>query len=109
MAPHGSVAWDVDPAHPNHYVGFAGGSGSTPVISLIKTALTTEPESRFTLFYGNRDSQSVIFLEELARLKHRFMGWLDVYHFLPDEAEDINLFNGIPDRAKCEEILPHLI
>ena len=46
---------------------FAGGSGITPVISLIKTALQTEPESRFTLFYGNRDSSSVIFLEELAR------------------------------------------
>src|SRR3712207_8770461 len=48
----------------NHYVGFAGGSGITPVISLLKTALAAEPESRFTLLYGNRDSQSVIFLEE---------------------------------------------
>src|SRR3546814_5224062 len=109
MAPHGSVAWDVDPAHPNHYVGFAGGSGITPVISLIKTALTTEPESRFTLFYGNRDSQSVIFLEELARLKNRFMGRLEVYHFLDEEAEDFDLFNGMLARAKCEEILTHLI
>ncbi|HEY9553686.1 1,2-phenylacetyl-CoA epoxidase subunit PaaE [Allosphingosinicella sp.] len=109
MAPHGSFTWDFDPAHANHYVGFAGGSGITPVISLIKTALTTEPESRFTLFYGNRDSQSVIFLEELARLKNRFMGRLEVYHFLAEEAEDIDLFNGMLDRAKCEEILTHLI
>src|SRR3546814_885806 len=109
MAPHGSFTGDFDPAHANHYVGFAGGSGITPVISLIKTALTTEPESRFTLFYGNRDSQSVIFLEELARLKNRFMGRLEVYHFLAEEAEDIDLFNGMLDRAKCEEIITHLI
>jgi ring-1,2-phenylacetyl-CoA epoxidase subunit PaaE len=68
MAPHGSFTWDFAEGAANHYVGFAGGSGITPVISLLKTALLTEPDSRFTLFYGNRDSQSVIFLEALAKL-----------------------------------------
>lgn len=109
MAPHGSFIWDFDPAASNHYVGFAGGSGVTPVISLIKTAMIEEPQSRFTLFYGNRDSQSVIFLEELARLKNRYMGRLEIHHFLAEEMEDIELFNGMLDRAKCEEILAHLI
>jgi ring-1,2-phenylacetyl-CoA epoxidase subunit PaaE len=109
MAPHGSFTWDFDASHANHYVGFAGGSGITPVISLIKTALSLEPESRFTLFYGNRDSQSVIFLEELARLKNRFMGRLEVHHFLAEEFEDIDLFNGMLDREKCDEILTHLV
>ena len=56
MAPHGSFTWDFDAGAANHYVGFAGGSGITPVMSLLKTALLTEPDSRFTLFYGNRDS-----------------------------------------------------
>ena len=88
------------PARRNHYVGFAGGSGITPVMSLLKTALLTEPDSRFTLFYGNRDSQSVIFLEALAELKNRFMDRLRVHHFLAEEAEDIELFNGMLDRAK---------
>src|SRR5687767_5306263 len=109
MPPHGSFTWDFEPGARNHYVGFAGGSGITPVISLLKTALTVEPESRFTLFYGNRDSQSVIFLEELARLKNRFMGRLEIHHFLAEESEDIELFNGMLDRAKCEEVLTHLI
>ena len=109
MAPHGSFTWDFVPGAANHYVGFAGGSGITPVLSLLKTALLTEPDSRFTLFYGNRDSGSVIFLEELARLKNRFMGRLEVYHFLADEAEDIDLFNGLLDRAKCDEILETLV
>ena len=109
MPPHGSFTWDFVPSAANHYVGFAGGSGITPVISLLKTALLTEPDSRFTLFYGNRDSQSVIFLEELARLKNRFIDRLEVHHFLAEEAEDIELFNGMLDRAKCDEILDRLI
>jgi ring-1,2-phenylacetyl-CoA epoxidase subunit PaaE len=109
MPPHGSFTWDFVPGAANHYVGFAGGSGITPVISLLKTALLTEPGSRFTLFYGNRDSQSVIFLEELARLKNRFIDRLQVHHFLAEEAEDIDLFNGMLDRAKCDEILERLV
>ncbi|HEY0114070.1 MAG TPA: ferredoxin--NADP reductase [Allosphingosinicella sp.] len=109
MEPHGSFTWDFTPSAANHYAAFAGGSGITPVMSLLRTALAREPESRFTLFYGNRDSQSVIFLEELARLKNRFMGRLQVHHFLAEEAEDIELFNGILDRGKCTEILEHLI
>jgi ring-1,2-phenylacetyl-CoA epoxidase subunit PaaE len=109
MPPHGSFTWDFAPGAANQYVGFAGGSGITPVISLLKTALLTEPGSRFTLFYGNRDSQSVIFLEALAKLKNRFMDRLQVHHFLAEEAEDIDLFNGMLDRAKCDEILDHLV
>ena len=109
MPPHGSFTWDFRPDAANHYVGFAGGSGITPVLSLLKTALVTEPRSRFTLLYGNRDSQSVIFLEELARLKNRFMDRLQVYHFLAEEAEDIELFNGLLDRTKCDDILTQLV
>ena len=109
MPPHGSFTWDFDPAAANHYAGFAGGSGITPVMSLLKTALEAEPDSRFTLFYGNRDSSSIIFLEELARLKNRYMDRLQVHHFLAEEAEDIELFNGILDRAKCDLILGSLI
>ena len=109
MPPHGSFTWDFRAGAGNHYVGFAGGSGITPVISLLKTALLTEPESRFTLFYGNRDSSSVIFLEELAKLKNRYMDRLQVHHFLAEESEDIELFNGMLDRTKCDLILGTLV
>jgi ring-1,2-phenylacetyl-CoA epoxidase subunit PaaE len=109
MPPHGSFTHEFRSDAANHYVGFAGGSGITPVISLLKTALLEEAGSRFTLFYGNRDSQSVIFLEELGRLKNRFMGRLQVHHFLAEEMEDIELFNGMLDRAKCGEILGTLV
>jgi ring-1,2-phenylacetyl-CoA epoxidase subunit PaaE len=109
MEPHGSFTWDFAPAAANHYAAFAGGSGITPVMSLLKTGLIEEPGSRFTLFYGNRDSQSVIFLDALARLKNRFMDRLEIHHFLAEEAEDIDLFNGMLDRGKCGEVLDHLL
>jgi len=109
MPPHGSFTWDFKAGAANHYVGFAGGSGITPVMSLLKTALLTEPDSRFTLIYGNRDSNSIIFLEALAQLKNRFMDRLQVHHFLAEEAEEFELFNGLLDRAKCDEILAGLV
>src|SRR4249919_106468 len=109
MAPHGSFTVDFDAAAKRRYVAFAGGSGITPVMSLIKTALQAEPQSRFTLFYGNRDSNSVIFLEQLAALKDRYLGRFELYHFLSDEEGDVELFNGMLDRETCDEALDHLV
>ena len=109
MSPHGSFTVEFDPKARRRYVAFAGGSGITPVMSLIKTALKTEPESRFALFYGNRDSNSVIFLEQLAALKNRYLGRFELYHFLSDEEGDVDLFNGMLDRETCEEALDHLV
>jgi ring-1,2-phenylacetyl-CoA epoxidase subunit PaaE len=109
MTPHGSFTTDFDPNATRHYVGFAGGSGITPVISLIRTALSVEPKSRFTLFYGNRDANSVIFLEALAALKDRYMGRFELNHFLSDEEGDVDLFNGMLDRQTCDAAIKNLI
>ena len=109
MTPHGSFTTEFDSAAERRYVGFAGGSGITPVISLIRTALAAEPRSRFTLFYGNRDSNSVIFLEALAALKDRYMGRFELYHFLSDEEGDVELFNGMLNRETCDEAIEHLV
>jgi ring-1,2-phenylacetyl-CoA epoxidase subunit PaaE len=78
-------------------------------MSLIRTAMIEEPKSRFTLLYGNRDSQSVIFLEALARLKNSYMERLEIHHFLAEESEDIDLFNGMLDLAKCAAVLEALV
>ena len=91
------------------YVAFAGGSGITPILSLIRTALAEEPASRFTLFYGNRDSSSVIFLDALADLKDRHLGRLELYHFLSDEEGDVPLFNGMLDRTTCDAAIDALV
>ncbi|WP_341632860.1 2Fe-2S iron-sulfur cluster-binding protein [Sphingomonas agri] len=109
MVPHGSFTTSFDAQNSRHLVGIAGGSGITPVISLIKTLLAEEPKSRFTLLYGNRDSSSVIFLEALAGMKDKYLGRFEVYHFLDAEEQDIELFNGMLDRKRLEEVIPALI
>ncbi|MCL6698011.1 phenylacetate-CoA oxygenase/reductase subunit PaaK [Sphingomonas sp. NSE70-1] len=109
MTPHGSFTVDFDPTAKRRYVAFAGGSGITPVMSLVKTALGTEPDSRFTLFYGNRDANSIIFLEALASLKDKYLGRFELYHFLSDEEGDVDLFNGMLDRETCDEAIDHLV
>ena len=109
MVPHGSFTTEFDASNSRHLVGIAGGSGITPVMSLIKTLLREEPESRFTLLYGNRDSSSVIFLEALAGLKDKHLGRLEIYHFLDAEEQDIELFNGILNRERLEEAITALV
>jgi len=109
MVPHGSFTTDFKEGNRRHLVAIAGGSGITPVISLIKTLLSEEPQSRFTLLYGNRDSSSVIFLEALAGLKDKHLDRLEIFHFLDAEEQDIELFNGMLDRARCEEAIAALI
>ena len=109
MPPHGSFTWSFDAERQATYAGFAGGSGITPILSLMKTALVAEPLSDFVLLYGNRSSASIMFLEEIAALKNRFMGRLQVYHFLEDEEEDVELFNGRMDAAKISDVLGALV
>ena len=109
MVPHGSFTTEFDAANRRHLVGIAGGSGITPVMSLIRTLMREEPDSRFTLLYGNRDSSSVIFLEALAALKDKHLGRLEIYHFLDQEEQDIALFNGMLNRERLDEAIASLV
>ncbi len=91
------------------YAAFAAGSGITPVLAIMKTVLGRDSESRFKLFYGNRTSGDILFLEALAALKDKYMGRVEVYHFLSGEESEIALFNGRLDGPKCREILEVLV
>ena len=109
IPPHGSFILNPDSRKGEHYVAFAAGAGITPIISQLKAALSACDKSQFTLFYGNRDSSSVIFLEELARLKNKYMDRLQLFHILSRETEDIELFNGRLDSKKCDELLDYFV
>jgi len=85
-----------------NYICFAAGSGITPVLSIIKTGLLKQARSRFTLIYGNRTRQSIIFKEEIEGLKNRYMDRLQVIHILSREQTDAPLNEGRIDIAKCE-------
>jgi ring-1,2-phenylacetyl-CoA epoxidase subunit PaaE len=82
MPPMGHFNVPLDSGNRNHYVGFAAGSGITPLLSIIKTTLLTEPQSRFTLFYGNRSSSAVMFKEELADLKDSYLDRLNLVYVM---------------------------
>src|SRR4029450_5213538 len=95
------------PDNRKHYAGFAAGSGITPVLSIVKTTLATEPLSEFTLFYGNRASATVMFKEELAALKDTYLTRFNLVHVLSREAQDIELLHGRIDHAKAEALMTH--
>jgi ring-1,2-phenylacetyl-CoA epoxidase subunit PaaE len=101
MPPMGAFHTPLKPDERRHYLGFAGGSGITPVLSLIKTTLAREPKSRFTLVYGNRSINSIMFREELEDIKNVHFGRFNVIHVLESEAQDIDLFCGRIDAEKC--------
>lgn len=105
MPPDGEFTVDFNPGQARHYVAFAVGSGITPVYSLIKAALATEPDSRFTLFYGNCASSSVLFREALEDLKNRYMSRFSLCHVMSRETQDVELFNGRLDGAKVASLL----
>lgn len=102
-----SCSGEISPSR--HHVAFAAGSGITPILSILKTVLVEEPQSRVTLVYGNRASSTVLFKEELENLKDRFLSRLNLVFVLSREHQDIELFNGRIDRAKTDQLLEHWI
>lgn len=109
MPPHGSFTWSFDPARKARYAAFAVGSGITPILSLVKTALREEPESRVALFYGNKTTASIMFLDEIADLKDRYIDRFQIYHFLTAEKGDIDLFNGRLDADRLLRVFGALV
>lgn len=109
MAPMGSFHIPLDPSSARHFLGFAGGSGITPVLSILRSVLTREPQSRFTLVYANRGVNTIMFREELEDLKNAHMGRLNVIHILEDDAQDIELFTGRVTQEKCAALLDNWI
>ncbi len=87
-----------------HYLGIAAGSGITPLLSIVKTTLAVEPQSRCTLVYGNRSSSSVMFRDELQDLKDRYLGRFALLFVMSREQQDVDVFHGRIDEAKCDAL-----
>ncbi len=101
MPPMGKFFTPLLPEQKKNYVGFAAGSGITPLLSIIKTTLQTEQESTFTLVYGNRNRHSIIFRETLEALKNKYMDRFRLIHILSRETTDTPLNSGRIDTDKC--------
>ena len=100
MPPVGEFTITPDPSAARHYAAIAAGSGITPVLSLVSTVLETEPGSRFTLIFGNRSAQTIMFLDELEGLKDRYPARFQLIHVLSREGGIVPLFTGRIDAEK---------
>ena len=109
LPPTGKFYTELNPSQKKNYVAFAAGSGITPVLSIVKTTLITEPKSTFTLVYGNRTKNSIIFKEELEALKDKFIDRFRIYHILSRETTDVDINNGRIDVGKLELLCSKLI
>lgn len=92
-----------------HRVGWAAGSGITPLLSIIASTLISEPDSRFTLVYCNQHINTIMFNEALQDLKDRYPARLTLIHLLSRQAQEVALFNGRLDAAKVSALLASLI
>jgi ring-1,2-phenylacetyl-CoA epoxidase subunit PaaE len=109
MTPTGRFHVPLDPANAKHYCAFAAGSGITPVISIVASALEAEPASSVTLVYGNRSTSSIMFLDELADLKDRYPTRFRLINVLSREPQEVELFSGRLDEDKVRRLLSTLI
>ncbi len=109
MTPTGRFGMLHDAGEGRTYVGFAAGSGITPVMSIIRGVLAREPASRFFLFYGNRTTQDMLFREALEDLKDRYLGRFSLFHVLSQEEQDIPILHGRLDRDKVEVLLRAMV
>ncbi len=108
MPPDGRFTPRAPDAAP-HRVGFAAGSGITPVLSIIASTLENESDSRFTLVYGNQRTGTILFNEQLQDLKDRYPTRLSLVHVLSRQDQETPLLNGRLDAAKVEALLASLI
>jgi len=99
MPPQGNFYSQLNGKAKN-YMCIAVGSGITPMISIIKTVLQEEPESRVTLIYGNRRSTSVMFKDELGFIKNRYLNRFQWINIMDEEDQGADLLNGRIDNQK---------
>ena len=109
MTPTGRFGVAPAPEEARTYVGFAAGSGITPILSIIKGVLAGEPKSRFFLFYGNRATSSMLFREALEELKDRFIDRFSVFHVISGEEQDIPILQGRLDGDKVRVLLRAMV
>jgi ring-1,2-phenylacetyl-CoA epoxidase subunit PaaE len=104
LPPTGKFNTKLKAGNVKQYLAFVAGSGITPVISIIKATLQTEPGSRFTLVYGNHGRSSIIFFEELEGLKNKYLNRFNFINILSREKTDTPVNSGRINREKLTEL-----
>jgi ring-1,2-phenylacetyl-CoA epoxidase subunit PaaE len=107
MPPSGQFHIELDATNSKDYVGFAAGSGITPILSMIKSILAQEPNSRFILFYGNRKQTTTMFIEDLYALKNLYPERLQLNFVFSQEEQEFDTMVGRLDGDKVRELYKH--
>ena len=107
MPPNGQFHAVLDASNEKQYLGFAAGSGITPILSIIATVLREETGSRFALFYGNRMQGTTMFIEDLYALKNRYPERLQLHFLFSQEEQEFEVASGRLDDAKVRELVEH--
>jgi ring-1,2-phenylacetyl-CoA epoxidase subunit PaaE len=109
MPPQGRFGPAIEPGARHRYLGIAGGSGITPILSILTSVLEAEPASRFALLYANRGPADVMFRDQLEDLKNRHMGRLQVVHLLERGTEEAPLLSGRLDGARAATLFERVL
>jgi ring-1,2-phenylacetyl-CoA epoxidase subunit PaaE len=107
--PSGRFTPTITPPHAEHYVLWAGGSGITPMMSIIKSVLQANPEGKVSLFYANRDEASIMFYEDLKELQKEHAGRLHITHILEQAPEGWQGLTGLLSPERVQELLRPLL
>lgn len=107
LPPQGRFVPELE-GDPGRHVLIAAGSGITPILS-IASSLLADPRAHVTVLYGNRRTDTVMFLEELADLKDRYPARFQLVHVLSREPRDAELFSGRLDAARLAELFEHVV
>lgn len=107
MPPQGNFGTALNVDNQKNYMCLAVGSGITPMLSIIKSVLSTEPKSQVTLIYGNRRSNSVMFKEELSFIKNRYLSRFQWINIMSQEDQGSELLNGRVDNKKGYMLQKH--
>lgn len=104
MPPVGHFQTLLSAENRKNYVAFVSGSGITPLLSIVKTTLAVEPQSRFFLFYANRTQESTMFLEELYALKNQYTDRLSLHFVFSQEEQEFEIASGRFDADKVRQL-----
>ncbi|PJI36702.1 1,2-phenylacetyl-CoA epoxidase subunit PaaE [Acinetobacter pseudolwoffii] len=104
MPPQGVFFQKAAKAGGQNYLGFAAGSGITPILSIVKSVLNRQAEATFTLVYGNRSWKQTMFSEQIMDLKDRFKERLQLVNIFSRELNDSEIFNGRINADKLQQL-----
>ena len=109
MPPEGRFTTELKAGNDHNYLCIAAGSGITPILSIVKSILSREPHSHVTLLYGNQRVASIMFRDELERLKNRYMERFQLIHVLSQGNREVDILNGRIDNKKGAALCRNLL